>query len=179
MYETEYGVDLVHECIAELSDEMAKLMKINGQLKRMDSLMVASNIKRLSRMELLYTCVSNLVTYLHKTEGDMKLTGLEHYYDPNDMNEVIYHKRFDDDDDRMQTILDDAKRLLESCNGGYDDVSDYQVLVRVIREQTVLNPDGSFRLRTKEDGGMDSQILQNPADTEEKPEKPIVGMPQI
>ena len=50
MYETEYGVDLVHECIAELSDEMAKLMKINGQLKRMDSLMVASNIKRLSRM---------------------------------------------------------------------------------------------------------------------------------
>ena len=166
MYETEYGIDLVHECIAELSDEMAKLMKINGQLKRMDSLMVASNIKRLSRMELLYTCVSNLVTYLHKTEGDMKLTGLVHYYDPNDMNEVIYHKRFDDDDDRMQTILDDAKRLLESCNGGYDDVSDYQVLVRVIKEQTVLNPDGSFRLRTKEDGGMDSQILQNPADTE-------------
>jgi hypothetical protein len=165
-YETEHGIDLVHECIVELSDEMAKLMKINGQLKRMDSLMVASNIKRLSRMELLYTCVSNLVSYIHKTEGDLKLAGLEHYYDPNDMNAVIYHKRLEDEDDRIQTILDDAKRLLESCNGGYDDVPDYQVLVRVIREQTVSNPDGSFRLRTKEDGGMDSQILQNPADPE-------------
>ena len=92
-YETEHDVDLVHECITELSGEMAKLMNISGQIQRMDSLMVASNIKRLSRMELLYTCVSNFVTYLHKNGEDDKLSGLEHYYDPNDMNAVIYHKR--------------------------------------------------------------------------------------
>ena len=41
----------------------------------------------------------------HKTEGDLKLAGLEHYYDPNDMNAVIYHKRLEDEDDRIQTIL--------------------------------------------------------------------------
>ena len=165
-YETEHGIDLIHGCITELSGEMAKLMKISGQIQRMDSLMVASNIKRLSRMELLYTCVSNLVMYLHKTEGDEKLTGLEHYYDPNDMNAVIYHKRSESDDDRIQTILNDAFRLLSECEGCYDDVSQYQLLVRVIREQTVQNEDGTLRLKTKEDGGMDSSILQNPADPE-------------
>lgn len=165
-YETEYGIDLIHDCVKSLSAEMAKLMNISGQMQRMDSLMVASNIKRLSRMELLYTCVSNLVMYLHKTEGDQKLTGLEHYYDPNDMNAVIYHKKAEADDDRIQTILNDADRLLTDCEGGYDDVSQYQLLVRVIREQAIRNEDGTLRLRTKEDGGMNSEILQNPADPE-------------
>ena len=165
-YETEHDVDLIHECIQELSSEMAKLMKISGQIQRMDSLMVASNIKRLSRMELLYTCVSNFVTYLHKAEGDGKLAGLEHYYDPNDMNAVIYHKKTDPEDNRLQTILSDADKLLSSCEGGYDDVEHYQLLVRVIREQTIGNEDGSLRLKTREDGGMDSNILQNPADPE-------------
>lgn len=165
-YEVEHGVDLIHDCITELSSEMAKLMKITGQIQRMDSLMVASNIKRLSRMELLYTCVSNFVTYLHKTEGDDKLAGLEHYYDPNDMNAVIYHKKCESDDGRLQTILNDADSLLVCCESGYDDVSQYQLLVRVIHEQTVRDENGRLRLRTREDGGMDSSILQNPADPE-------------
>lgn len=165
-YEAETGVDLVHICITKLSGAMAKLMNISGQIQRMDSLMVASNIKRLSRLELLYTCVSNMVTYLHKTEGDDKLSGLEHYYNPNDMNAVIYHKRLECEDDRIQTILNDAQSLLKACEGGYDDVEQYQLLVRVVREQSVQNEDGSIRLRTSEDGGMNSRILQNPADPE-------------
>ena len=166
-YETEHDVDLVHECITELSGEMAKLMNISGQIQRMDSLMVASNIKRLSRMELLYTCVSNFVTYLHKNGEDDKLSGLEHYYDPNVMNAVIYHKRVDSgDDNRIKTILDGADRLLKACEGGYDDVEHYQLLVRVIREQTIRNEDGSLRLRTKEDVGMNASIMQSPADPE-------------
>ena len=37
----------------------------------------------------------------------------------NDMNVVIYHKRLESVDCRIQTVLDDAERLLGSCNGGY------------------------------------------------------------
>ena len=61
-YELKHGTDLIHETVKELSTEMAKIMKINGQIQRMDSLMVESNIKTLSRMELLYTCLSDFVT---------------------------------------------------------------------------------------------------------------------
>ena len=50
----------------------------------MDSLMVASNIRKLGRMELLYTCVADLVSFLHRTGMDDLLGGMEHYYDPND-----------------------------------------------------------------------------------------------
>jgi hypothetical protein len=164
-YELSHGTDLIHDTITELSGEMAKLMKINGQIQRMDSLMVASNIKRLSRMELLYTCLSNFVTYLHKQKEDDKLEGFEHYYDPNDYNRVIYHQRNNDYAERLQTILADADRLLEKCNGGYDEVPECQLLVRAFSEQVVKDGD-SLRLKNKEDGGMDSSILQNPADPE-------------
>ncbi len=59
-YEKETGIDLLHDTITSLSGEMAQMMELDLSLKRMDSLMVASNIKRMSRLEVLYTCVANL-----------------------------------------------------------------------------------------------------------------------
>lgn len=162
-YETETGIDLIHDCIKELSCEMAAIMNINGRMKRMDSLMVASNIRKLGRMELLYTCVSDLVTFLHRVGMDELLAGLEHYYDPNDYNKVIYHSRSEDACTRIEQILSDADRLLELCGGSCDESSAYQLLVRVLKEQTIVE-EGKRRLKTKEDGSMDSHVLQNPSD---------------
>ena len=64
-YETMTGIDLLKSCIISLSKDIAEIMGIRPELKRMDSMMVASNIKKLSRLELLYTCVANLVKLLH------------------------------------------------------------------------------------------------------------------
>ena len=104
-YETETGIDLIHDTVKELSGEMAALMKLNDRMKRMDSLMVASNIRKLGRIELLYTCVADLVSFLHRTGMDDLLGGMEHYYDPNDYNRVIYHSKSEDTSDRIKQIL--------------------------------------------------------------------------
>lgn len=166
LYELSHGTDLIHDTVVDLSSEMAKIMKISGQIRRMDSLMVASNIKRLSRLELLYTCLSDLVCYLHKNGGDDKIHGMEHYYDPADYNRVIYHQRSEDYESRLKTVLTDADQLILRCNGGYDEAPQYQLLVRAFSEQVLKSPDGSLRLKTRGDGQMDSHILQNPADPE-------------
>lgn len=47
-------------------------MKIDQSLKRMDSMMAASNIKRIGRLELFYTCVNNLAKEAKK--AGMELT---------------------------------------------------------------------------------------------------------
>lgn len=65
-YETQTGIDLIKDCITKLSSPIAEIMGINRGIKRMDSMMVASNIKKLSRLELLYTCVSNMVKLMQK-----------------------------------------------------------------------------------------------------------------
>lgn len=162
-YESTYNVDLYHDCITDLGSKIAKMMKLNSRIRRMDSMMIESNIRRLSRMELLYTCVAKLVSYLHKEGKDNLLEGLEHYYDPNDFNRVIYHSRNEDASKKISDILKDADLLLDRCGGSYDEVTEYQLLVRCLSEQTVVK-EAKRRLKTKEDGDMDSRILQNPSD---------------
>jgi len=163
-HETDTGIDLIRDTITELSGEMAAIMKINRQLKRMDSFMVASNIRKLSRLELLYTCVSNIVTRLHKQHHGDLLAGLEHYYDPDDYNRVIYHNRSTETDTRIGQVIMDAERLITDCTGSYDDSNEFRLLLRAMNEQTIHDGNSNTRLRTKDDGGMDSHILQNPSD---------------
>ncbi len=162
-YETTYGVDLLHDCISGLSRQIAKIMGISPKIRRMDSLMIEANIKNLSRAELLYTCLSKFVIYLHKNGFDPLLAGLEHYYDSNDFNRMFYYSDSSKTEDHIKTILDDTDRLLRLCGQNFDDATEYQLLIRCLSEQTVV--DGIVRrLKTKEDGGMDSSVLQNPSD---------------
>ena len=163
IYEEETGIDLLHPVIVSLSEEMAEMMKLDFSLKRMDSLMVASNIKKMSRLELLYTCVANLAKEVEK--NDLKLPEqLRHYTQADDRNRVIYHNRSEETSEKIAAVLRDATELKELCGTDYDESSNYCLLIRVLKEQAIPDSEGNLRLRTKEDGGMDSSILQNPAD---------------
>ena len=54
---------------------LEKLMGLTDE-EFMDSLMVASNIRKLGRMELLYTCVADLVSFLNRTGMDDLMGGM-------------------------------------------------------------------------------------------------------
>lgn len=162
-YESAYGIDLLHDCVTDLSGKIAKMMNINPRIKRMDSFMVEANIKNLSRAELLYACVAKLVIYIHKNHRDDLLDGLEHYYNPNDFNQTFYYNDSTQTDERLRSILCDADKLLVLCSSDYDDTTEYQLLVRCLSEQTIIE-DSVRRLRNKEDGGLSSSMLQSPAD---------------
>ena len=162
-YEKETGIDLIHDTIRKLSAEMAEIMKIDHTLKRMDSMMVASNIRRMGRLELLYTCVSSLARETGKAGMELP-ENLLHYTEEDDRNRVIYHNRSEETQDKILTVLQDAAALKDLCATDYAESVSYGLLIRVLEEQAVRNEDGSYRLRTKEDGGMDASILQNPAD---------------
>ena len=103
-----------HDTIVSLSGEMAEVMKLDLSLKRKDSLMVSSNIKKMSCLELLYTCVANLVKEAaeHKEELPEEL---RHYIQADDRNRVIYHNRREETADKIAVILKDAVTLKELC----------------------------------------------------------------
>lgn len=85
------------------------------------------------------------------SKNHVQIHRLEYYYDQADYNKVIYRQRKEDYSQRLQTILLDADCLLQKCNGGYDDVSEYQLLVRAFSEQ-VIKENNTLRLKNKEDG---------------------------
>lgn len=162
-YETAHDIDLYHDCVKDLSSKIAKLMRLNGRIKRMDSMMIESNIRFLSRMELIYTCNAKLISYLKRNAPGKVDEGLEHYADPNDYNKIFYHQRNDDMEQIIQKLLEDSDRLLEICGSTFDDITEYQLFTRCLSDQTVVE-NNKRRLRTKEDGTMNSSALQNPSD---------------
>lgn len=176
-YEAQTGIDLLHNAVNSLSEHIAELMKIDHSLKRMDSMMIASNIKKMSRLELLYTCTANLVMKIHKLgisfpEG----SDFIHYTEDNDRNKVVYHNRGTAVAERIEQILQDDKILLALAEENIDslcDTSEYLLFVRMLNEQTIKDEEGNYQLKqartaddkkTDDQNAMNSGILQNPAD---------------
>lgn len=162
-YEALYNIDLYHDCIKYLSTNIRKLMQISGRIRRMDSMMIESNIRKLSRIELLYICLSRFAMAVQQMDENFLPNSLKHYADPNDFNQVMYHQRGSEADDRLDIILKDIDQILNLCTEEYKSLQSYELLVRCLSEQTILE-DGSRRLRTKKDGGLDSSVMQNPSD---------------
>ena len=118
-YEQVHGVDLLSGMVKDLAQ---------------------TNIRKLSRMELIYRCISGLVKWLHENGHDDLIESLEHYYDPNDFNKVIYHSRDVDSDERIQTLLDDADKLIEKCDGGFDASRPLLKMESVVLKQKKMAP---------------------------------------
>lgn len=66
-------------------------------------------------------------------------------------------------DDHLADILKDADKLLEICGQDFDEVTEYQLLVRCLSEQTVVQ-DAVRRFKEKGEGTMNSSMMQNPSD---------------
>ena len=166
-YETEHEVDLIHECIVKMTKEIAEFMNISPSRQRMDSLMVAANIRNLSLLELFYTCVANLAKIMHQ-RGIILPEEQHHYIEKDDYNRCIYHKRELDATERTVEVMHDAEKLISICDktGELDDTSEYQLLIRLLKERTIIADDGNRRLRKKEEVENSSEVLLNPSDPE-------------
>lgn len=164
-YELVTGRDLIHDCIVSLSENIRKYMNISPTVKRMDSMMIEANIRQMGRLELLYTCLANLVREIARDGQTNLLEELKDYEDPNNRNRVVYHDQSTPQKEKIQKIINDAVALLPKCKDEYEQTDDYQLLQRAIDEQTKNDDKGSRVPKTKEDG-MSPDILQNPSDPE-------------
>lgn len=91
-----------------------------------------------------------------------------HYIEKDDYNKCIYHKRDMDATERTIVVMNDADDLIKICDstGDFDDTSEYQLLIRLLKERTIIDNDGSRRLRQKEEVENPSEVLLNPSDPE-------------
>lgn len=163
-YEQETGIDLMKAEMESLAQDFVKLLQISPQMKRMDSLMIASSCKKMSRLEILYRCVSNMVKTIHATGETGLLAGrLLRYLDEEAENNTLYRTKSEQAESKLEEVAADAVRLLEISGEAYHDLKEYQLLERVVREQTETTEDGR-RLRAKKEISTDS--LQNPSDAD-------------
>lgn len=70
-------------------------MKVDFSLKRMDRLMVSSNIRKMGHLELLYTCVANLAKEYSKTGAELP-ESMHHHIEAGNKNRMIYRNHSDE-----------------------------------------------------------------------------------
>lgn len=99
--------------------------------------------------------------------------GLSHYTEEDDHYRVLYHNRSEDTVSKTDQVLEDAALIISACGSRYDEYSEYQLLIRAINEQTKSDADGKRVLKGTNEG-MDSNVLQNPADPDATYRKKLV-----
>jgi len=156
-----------------LAKNFVKLLQIHPQMKRMDSLKIVSSCKQMSRLEIFYRCVSNMVNAVQAT-GEMGLldSRLLAYLDPEKENNTLYCIDNSQTQSKLEEVCADAVRLWEICADDYQDIKEYRLLERVVEEQ-MQETDHSRSLRSKKQIRTDS--LQNPSDEEATFRKILLG----
>jgi hypothetical protein len=161
-YQMETGIDLIKEEMESMAEIFREFLNINTSLKRMDSLMIASSCKKMSRIEVLFTCLTNMIRVVHRTGEDQLLSSLEYYLKEESKNEMIYHRKQEDISSRLQQVINDAYQLMSRLDEAYFEFPEYQLLERVLSEQTEEISDGEFI--PKSNKAITPTSLQNPSD---------------
>ena len=141
-YELVTGIDLIHTCVTALAEKIREFMDVSPDIKRMDSMMIESNIKKMGRPELLYTCLSNLVQTIRRDGSPELPEDLGAYADLNNRNRDVYYEQDIPRNERLQKVIDDASRLMPLCKDRYGHTEKYQLLLRAIGEQTKKDDKG-------------------------------------
>lgn len=163
LYELETGIDLIQEEMEALSDKLMEYFEVSSTKKRMDSVMIASNTRNLSRLELLYTCIERLVRKIEKDYPSFDVSEYQRYLDSSHENEFIYHSD-QPYNDKMQDILLDAFGLKETFESTLKEDTDFQLLCRVINDQTTTDEDGHVSLKKGKE--ISPTSLQTPVEPE-------------
>ena len=164
-YERKTNVDLIKQEIEALAALMESEMMIDGKMLRMDSMMISSSCKKLSRIELVYTVNVNLIKELNKLNPTFVPQELQCYLKEGHRNETIYRTRDKEATTKLEWLLSHSLLLEQIClnlNNEILETEAYQLLSRLLSEQTEKNEEGITIPKQGKD--LNSEILQNPSD---------------
>ena len=160
-YEISNGINLFDETMHKLNDAILKLHNIDRTIERMDSMMISSSCKKLSRIELVYTVNYNFIKYLKTL--DKVPTELECYLEEKHKNEVIYRTKDVETSDKLSTLLSSSLKLYNEFKDDKEvsESNEFKILERLINDQ--YDTDNN---KPKDNKDIKPTSLQTPSDPE-------------
>jgi len=152
-YNQEHGIDLIQEEIEAQAKSFSKLLKIEGKTVRMDSLMISSSCRKLSRLEIIYSTVKRLIKVID--QNTTLPEKFKPYLDESHYNDTIYRARDKDLNSKIKKVLKDGLKLyfLYRKNKGISKTEEFKLLARMLKEQ-----------KGKSSKNITPDSLQNPTD---------------
>jgi hypothetical protein len=156
-------IDLIQIEVEAMAKRIANKLKVDARLLRMDSLMISSSCRNLSRIELVYSVNYLMVKALHKAGFEVPQSCLG-YLEKGHKNETIYRMVSQETESKLKTLLDQSEELYQAgLATGEKTMSGkaFKCLERLLTEQTV-QAEGERLIRPGKEIAPDS--LQNPSD---------------
>ncbi len=161
-YNEEHKTDLIQEEIESHARAFADILKIDDRMIRMDSLMISSSCRKLSRLDIIYSCVSRLIKDISESAPTLLPVKFTAYLDEEHRNDTIYHCKDKDIQSKLDSVAADAVELYNLCKGtSVEAGEDFLNLARMLGEQTRVN-NGTTELVPGTE--IKSESLQNPTD---------------
>jgi len=155
-YNQEHGIDLIQEEIEAHAKQFTILLNIEGKTIRMDSLMVSSSFRKLSRLEIIYSTVKRLIKVIDKNTTLPE--NFKPYLKESHYNDTLYRLKDKDLNSKIKKVLKDGLKLYSLYrNKVIKGSEEFKLLSRRLKEQT---QEGSI----KPSKTIAPDSLQNPTD---------------
>jgi hypothetical protein len=159
-YEEEHGINLIHKASEKITDEQLKQFQIKTGLQRMDSTMVQSNIRKMSRLQLLVEIIHRFFRMLSEEE-QKEHEELFAGYVKEDSLHYCYRVNRDEIEGRLVQVGNDLSAMLERFEKVHGEEKAYQHAFRVFNEHFRFEQEYIVVREGKELGG---STLQSPDD---------------
>jgi hypothetical protein len=156
------GENLLEQTFEQVSDEQIASLKLKTDKLRMDSTLVSSNIRQMSRLQLLVEVLQRVWRLLNETEKEQYKADFE-AFTRGTSGQYTYHVTPDEVPSRLETIGQLMRRLVDDLAENYSEQMGYKVLARVYAEHFV-EEEAQIRLKTGSE--LSANSLQSPDDWE-------------
>lgn len=156
----ETGENLLEEVFEQLTDEQLERLKLKTQKLRVDSTQIASNIRQMSRVQLLVEVLQRVWRMLRSAD-QANYQGQFEPYLKGSSGQYVYPIKPDETVRHLTAIGALLQELVGALRADYHIEAAYQVLARVFEEHFVLETE---RLRAKVGAELRADSLQSPDD---------------
>ncbi len=161
-YEQEHKISLIRQATEQITDEQIREFQVKTGLQRMDSTQLQSNIRKMSRLQLLVEIIHRLYRTLSE-EDRFRHESLFGAYVREDSLHYCYRVTYDEVEGRLQQIGIDLAGMLDVLERTYGQEQSYRDAGRMFGEQFRLEEEAVIIKTGKELSG---STMQSPFDLE-------------
>lgn len=164
----ETGENLIEKAFEHVTDEQIEAYQLKTDQQRMDSTLIASNMREMTRLQLLVEVLQRVHRMLDETDQARYAEAFEPFT-KGSSGQYTYRVKGEDVPNHLQHIGELMQRLVEELAARYSDEPAYRVLRRVFEEHFVAEESAQAevaRLRPKEGKELSASSLQSPDDWE-------------
>jgi len=173
----ETGENLLEQAFEQVTDEQVLAFELKTGSLRMDSTQIASNIRRMGRLQLLVEIVQRVHRMLTQEDQARYADDFAPYL-KGTSGQYVYHLKGQDVEPHQQRIGELMYRLLVELAAAYSAHETYHMLERVFHEQFNVNQD-AHASPPDDDRGGDFTVLQSAADPCERSGADPVAAPCV